>query len=192
MVPLLTRNRFCADAPVAMSMTKATKIQEPTTHGFSIRQGTIFCGISCFNTKNAFFTESQRFPDSLSEINLNKLYLYAVQNTPALQQLIQQPIVLGFDKQTSKFSVRVADQIIQQNVCEFLLTSSFLVGQDVEEFLLSTDSCYDTVRVPLTTAGKSLTLELGDFIRLREAYGRQLYLLKLEDLLLHRGITLSK
>jgi hypothetical protein len=81
-------------------------------------------------------------------------------------------------------------QIIQQNVCEFLLTSSFLVEQDVEHYLLNTDAAYDTVKIPLTTAGKTITLELADFIQLRELYGRQLYLLKLEDLLLHRGIRL--
>lgn len=110
----------------------------------------------------------------------------------AQAQLLQQPISLNFDKQKSKFTLSVSGQIVQQNVCEFLLTSSFLVGQNVEEFLLNTDSCYDSVKIPLTTAGKSLTVELADFIRLREAYSRQMYLLKLEDLLLYRGIAMAR
>jgi hypothetical protein len=65
------------------------------------------------------------------------------------------------------------------------------VGQNVEEYLLNTDSEYDTVKIPLTTAGKNITVELSDFIRLREVYGRQLHLLKLEELLMHRGVCLS-
>ena len=61
----------------------------------------------------------------------------------------------------------------------------------MEEYLLSTDSNFDTVKIPLTTTGKVITVELTDFIRLREIYGAQMYQLKLEDLLLHRGISLS-
>ena len=82
-------------------------------------------------------------------------------------------------------------QEIEQTVCEFLLTASFLVAQDVEEFLLNTDSRYDSVKVPMTSAGKTLTLDLADFISLREIYCRQLYALKLEDILLHRGIVMA-
>jgi hypothetical protein len=108
-----------------------------------------------------------------------------------LQQVLHQEINLGFDKKQSKFTLSILGQIIQQNVCEFLLTSSFMVGQDVEEFLLNTDSRYDTVRIPLTTAGKNITVNLTDFIRLRDLYGRQMHLLRLEDLLLHRGVGMS-
>lgn len=108
-----------------------------------------------------------------------------------MEQLLHQEISLAFDKKRSKFTLSIMGQVIQQNVCEFLLTSSFLVEQDVEEYLLSTDSRYDSVRIPLTTAGKTVTLDLVDFISLRELYGRQLYLLKLEDVLLHRGIRMS-
>jgi hypothetical protein len=127
--------------------------------------------------------------NSLSKINLNKLYLYAV-ITP-LEQVLKQHISLEFDKKKSKFTLSLGGQLIHQNVCEFLLTSSFLVGQDVEAFLLDVDSRFDTVRIPFTTAGKNITVDLTDFIRLREMYGAQMYLLKLEDLLLHRGITLA-
>ena len=109
-----------------------------------------------------------------------------------MEQLLKQRINLEFDRKRSKFSLLYGDAIIQQNVCEFLLTSSFLVGQDVEEFLMNTDSCFDNVRIPLTAAGRTITVELTDFIRLREIYGAQMYQLKLEDLLLHRGISLAR
>jgi hypothetical protein len=108
-----------------------------------------------------------------------------------LEQLLHQDIQIDFDKKSSKFTIAVAGLVFQQNVCEFLLTSSFLVAQDVEEFLLNIDSRYDSVKIPMTTAGKTLTLDLVDFISLRELYSRQLYLLKLEDLLLHRGIRMT-
>jgi hypothetical protein len=125
-------------------------------------------------------------------INLNKFYLYDRKSQQALEQLLKQQITLDFDRKRSKFTLVFGDHTIQQNVCEFLLTSSFLVGQNVEEFIMSTDSCFDRVRIPMTTAGKSITLELTDFIRLRDIYGAQMYQLKLEDLLLHRGISLSR
>jgi hypothetical protein len=108
-----------------------------------------------------------------------------------LEQVLKQHIALEFDKKKSKFTLSLGGQLIQQNVCEFLLTSSFLVGQDVESFLLDNDSRFDTIRIPFSTTGKNLTVDLTDFIRLREIYGAQMYLLKLEDLLLHRGITLA-
>lgn len=108
-----------------------------------------------------------------------------------MENLILQNIALGFDRKKSRFSLVFQEQKFEQNVCEFLLTSSFLVGQDVEEYLLNTDSRYDNVKVPLTMAGKSITIGLSDFIQLKEVYSRQLYLLKLEELLMHRGISLS-
>lgn len=98
---------------------------------------------------------------------------------------------LSFDRQKGKFLLAVGHLQVQQNVCEFLQTMSFLVGKNIEEYLLNTDSEYDTVRVPLTNKGLSVTLDLKEFISLREAYSRQMFLLKLEDLLLRKGIQSS-
>lgn len=83
----------------------------------------------------------------------------------------------------------VGDVSVEQNVCEFLHTVSFLVGHDIEQHLMSTDSKYDMVRLPLTNSGKVVTLDLSDFIRVREAYSRQMFLLKLEDMLLRKGVS---
>lgn len=109
----------------------------------------------------------------------------------ATEQLLHQQIGLDFDRKASKFTVTIGGEVLRQNVCEFLLTSSFLLGQDVERFLLDTDSCYDQIKIPMTSTGRSVTLDLASFVRLRDVYGRQLYLLKLEDMLLHRGIVIS-
>ena len=99
---------------------------------------------------------------------------------------------LSFDRQKGKFLLCVGNTQVQQNVCEFLQTMSFLIDKDIEENLMSTDSQYDTVRVPLTSKGITVTLNLREFIRLREAYGQQMFLLKLEDLLLQKGIQSSR
>jgi hypothetical protein len=103
-------------------------------------------------------------------------------------QLLVKDISLSFTRQKGRFILQYGDESIEQNVCEFLHTMSFLVGKNIEEYLMSTDSQYDTVRVPFTGSGKIKTLELSEFIRLREAYGRQMFLLKLEDLLMRKGI----
>jgi hypothetical protein len=109
-----------------------------------------------------------------------------------LESILLKDIALSFNRKRGKFMLTVQDQSIDQNVCEFLQTVSFLVGKDIEEYLMSTDSQYDYVRIPLTGCGKTVTLNLADFIQFREAYSRQMYLLKLEDLLMRKGIALPK
>lgn len=107
-----------------------------------------------------------------------------------VEKLLVKDITLSFNRKKGKFLLSAFDQIIEQNVCEFLQTVSFLVGQDIEEFLMSTESRYDSLRIPLTGTGKTLTLSLTDFIHFREAYSRQMFLLKLEDLLIRKGIQM--
>lgn len=107
-----------------------------------------------------------------------------------MEETLVKPISIAFSRQKGRFSLTVGDLSVQQNVCEFLSTTSFLVGKNLEEYLLSTDNQYDSVRIPLTGSGKTLTLELADFIRFREAYRHQLFLLKLEDLLMRKGVKM--
>jgi hypothetical protein len=108
-----------------------------------------------------------------------------------VEELLIRDISLVFNRKKGKFSLSVQGKSIDQNVCEFLQTVSFLVGKNIEEYLLNTDSQYDNVRIPLTGCGKVITLPLTDFISFREAYGRQMYMLKLEDMLMHRGIRMT-
>lgn len=106
-----------------------------------------------------------------------------------MEELLLEDVSLTLDKRNGRFQLNLGNQgIIEQTVCEFLQTISFLVGKDIEEHLLSTDSAYDTVRIPLTSCGHTITLDLHQFIRFRTAYGHQMYLLKLEDLLMRKGI----
>lgn len=108
-----------------------------------------------------------------------------------MENLLANDISLTLDRGKGKFRLNLNGEVIEQNVCEFLHTISFLVGKDIEVYLMNADSFYDSVRIPLTGTGKTVTLPLERFISIREAYRHQLFLLKLEDLLMRRGIALS-
>jgi hypothetical protein len=105
-----------------------------------------------------------------------------------LEQQLLKELSLTLNRKKGKFLLSICDQVVEQNVCEFLQTFSFLVGKNIEEYLLNVDSCYDSVRIPLTGNGKIITLELSEFIRFRDLYEKQMFLLKLEDLLVRKGI----
>lgn len=62
-------------------------------------------------------------------------------------------------------------------------------GKDMDEYMSNLANEYDQVRVPLSGCGKSITLLLSDFAKLRSLYGQQMYELKLEDLLMRQGIA---
>jgi hypothetical protein len=109
-----------------------------------------------------------------------------------LEKLISVNISLQYDKKKGKFHLSAGDVSITQNICEFLLTNSFLVGKDVEDYLANTQGDYDFVKIPLTSTGKTITLDLIGFIRLKDVYHRQMYLLKLEDMLIHRGVSFAQ
>ena len=109
-----------------------------------------------------------------------------------MEQTLVKDISLAFSRKNGKFTLSIQEQSIEQNVCEFLLTVSFLVGKDLEELLLNPSSECDYVRIPLTGNGKTITLSLAEFVRFREAYANEMYLLKLEDLLCRKGIAFSK
>ena len=99
---------------------------------------------------------------------------------------------LSFNRAKGKFVLSLGDEKIEQNVCEFLQTMSFLVGRDLNVHIQNLDAEYDHIRLPLTNTGKTATLTLIEFIRLHEAYGYQMFLLKLEDVLMHKRIQLPK
>lgn len=107
-----------------------------------------------------------------------------------MEAVASKAINLNYDRKIGRFVLDIDGSPVHQNVCEFLHTLSFLVVQDIELYILSTDSRYDHVRVPLTSAGTIATLSLQEFAALREAYSYQMFLLKLEDLLLRKGISI--
>jgi hypothetical protein len=70
-----------------------------------------------------------------------------------------------------------------------MLTFSSMQGKDMNEYMTNLASEYDQVRVPLSGCGKSVTLLLSDFARLRSLYSQRMFELKLQDMLMRQGIT---
>ncbi len=96
---------------------------------------------------------------------------------------------ITLDRKAGRYLVNFNGQVFEQRVCEFLYTFSILKASDIEKHLLNISSEYDTIKVPLSICGKSLILSLEDFLILRESYMNEMYLLKLEDMLLRNGIV---
>jgi hypothetical protein len=107
-----------------------------------------------------------------------------------LEKLIEK-YTLTLNRRKGRYILTIGGDVVEQNICEFLHTFSFLAGKDLEEYLLSTDSQYDTIRIPLSGCGKVITLDLAEFIAFREVYQQEMFRIKLEDLLLRQGIKLS-
>ena len=109
-----------------------------------------------------------------------------------MENLLIDQFTLSLNRSRGRYTLVLNEQQFEQNICEFLLTFSFLQSRDVETYLLNTASEYDQVRVPLSGNGKNVTLPLSDFIRLRAVYANEMFELKLEDLLLRQGVTLPR
>jgi hypothetical protein len=106
-----------------------------------------------------------------------------------LQTVLQERIELNLVGSRGRFVLQFKDgRKIEQSVCEFLLTFSFLSNHNIEDCLLNTDDQFDTVTVPLTGTGAKLDLSLGDYAVLRDVYFHQMFELKLEDMLVRQGV----
>jgi hypothetical protein len=70
-----------------------------------------------------------------------------------------------------------------------MLTFSSMQGKNMEEYMINLANEFDQVRVPISGCGRSVTLLLSDFARLRSLYGQRMFELKLEDLLMRQGIA---
>jgi hypothetical protein len=88
-----------------------------------------------------------------------------------------------------RFELMVGEQKFKQTTCEFMLTFSSMQGKNMDEYMANLANEYDQVRVPISGGGKSVTLLLSDYARLRSLYGQRMFELKLEDLLMRQGIT---
>jgi len=98
-------------------------------------------------------------------------------------------LLLSLSRSGGRFELVVGEQVFKQTTCEFMLTFSSMQGKNMEEYMSNLAHEYDRVRVPLSGCGRSVTLPLSDFARLRSLYGQRMFDLKLEDLLMRQGIT---
>jgi len=114
---------------------------------------------------------------------------FAIAKSAALESQLTDILTLALSRRGGRFELVVGEEVFKQNTCEFMLTFSSVQGKDMEEYMTNLTSEYDRVRVPLSGCGKSITLSLADFARLRSLYGQRMFDLKLEDLLMRRGIA---
>jgi hypothetical protein len=106
-----------------------------------------------------------------------------------LKSQITETLTLELTRSGGRFELAVGEQKFKQTTCEFMLTFSSMQGKNMDEYMINLTNEYDRVRVPISGCGKSVTLLLSDFARLRSLYGQRMFELKLEDLLMRQGIT---
>lgn len=104
-------------------------------------------------------------------------------------QTPEKTLILDLSLSKGRFEVSIGDQTFRQTMCEFMLTFASMQGKNMDEYMSNLTSEFDFVSVPLSGSGKSVTLSLSDFTRLRSLYMQQMFELKLEDLLIRRGIS---
>ena len=98
-------------------------------------------------------------------------------------------VVLSLSRTRGRFELVVGDEKFNQNICEFMLTFASMAGKNMPKYMSNLDNEFDNVRVPLSGAGKAVTLPLCDFARLRSLYMQQMFEMKLEDMLMRQGIS---
>jgi hypothetical protein len=106
-----------------------------------------------------------------------------------LTSQITETLLLELSRSGGRFELVVGEQKFKQTTCEFMLTFSSMQGKNMEEYMINLANEFDQVRVPISGCGRSVTLLLSDFARLRSLYGQRMFELKLEDLLMRQGIA---
>ncbi len=117
------------------------------------------------------------------------LLTFANENPNLLESQITATLVLSLSRSGGRFELVVGEQTFRQTTCEFMLTFCSMQGKNMDEYMTNLASEFDRVRVPLSGCGKSVTLLLSDFTRLRSLYGQRMFELKLQDMLMRQGIT---
>jgi len=107
----------------------------------------------------------------------------------ALESQTIDTLALMLSRSGGRFELVIGEQKFGQTTCEFMLTFSSMQGKNMEEYMTNLAGEYDQIRVPLSGCGKSVTLMLSDFARLRALYSQRMFELKLQDLLMRQGIT---
>jgi hypothetical protein len=124
------------------------------------------------------------------EVPHRKLVInFALEKFDSLVSQLTETLSLELSRSGGRFELVVGAQKFKQTTCEFMLTFSSMQGKNMEEYMTNLANEFDQVRVPISGCGKSVTLMLSDFARLRSLYGQRMFELKLEDLLMRQGIT---
>ena len=95
---------------------------------------------------------------------------------------------LILNRKVGRYTLVYGDLEVEQRICEFLSTYSVVTGIDVEEYLSNTADNYDSVRIPLSTCGTTIELDIHHFFAFKKLYEEEMQQLQLEDMLIRLKI----
>jgi hypothetical protein len=101
------------------------------------------------------------------------------------------PTSLTLNRKIGRYTLVYGDLVVEQRICEFLSTYAVVTGIDLEEYLSNTADNYDTVRIPLSTGGTIIQLDIHHFFTFKKLYQEEMQQLQLEDMLIRLKITAS-
>ena len=96
---------------------------------------------------------------------------------------------LTLNRKIGRYTLVYGDLLIEQRICEFLSTYAVVTGINVEEYLSNTADNYDSVRIPLSTCGTTIELDIHHFFAFKKLYQEEMQQLQLEDMLIRLKIT---
>ena len=98
---------------------------------------------------------------------------------------------LTLNRKAGRYTLVYGTLEIEQRICEFLSTYAVVTGINLEEYLSNTADNYDSVRIPLSTRGTTIELDIHHFFTFKKLYEEEMQQLQLEDLLIRMKIGVS-
>ena len=97
---------------------------------------------------------------------------------------------LTLNRKNGRYTLVYGAFVIEQRICEFLSTYGTVTGINVAEYLSNTADNYDTVRIPLSTCGTMIELDIQHFLVFKKLYEEEMQQLQLEDMLIRLKIQI--
>jgi hypothetical protein len=107
-----------------------------------------------------------------------------------LNTLIPFNASLTLNRKIGRYTLVYGELVIEQRICEFLSTYGTVTGINLEEYLSNTADNYDTVRIPLSTCGTMIELDIQHFLAFKKLYEEEMQQLQLEDMLIRLKIQI--
>ncbi len=98
---------------------------------------------------------------------------------------------LTLNRKIGRYTLVYGALEIEQRICEFLSTYAVVTGLNLEEYLSNTADHYDTIRIPLSTCGTTIELDIHHFFAFKKLYEEEMQQLQLEDMLTRMKIGAS-
>lgn len=106
-----------------------------------------------------------------------------------METIVEAVPFISYTPEKGCYAVHFDGEVYEQRLCEFVHTYNFLLKNKPETFLMDISSEFDTIVLPLSSYGETLTLSIIGFLRFRELYLQEMYSLRLDDLLYRSRIA---